>query len=226
MAAEPANPASDKTPVRVACVGDSITQGSGAAKGKSYPAQLQELLGESWVVGNFGISGSTLLKKGDFPYWKEKAYQKALGFKPNVVIIMLGTNDTKPQNWQHEAEFVANYTELVKSFQALESKPKIYVCRPCPVPEPGNFGINEAGVHEEIKRLDALAAEMKLGRHRHARRPRRQAAVAAGPRPSERRGSRGNGQGRVCRAHGETGRQSRVTARQKEKAAGPPRRLF
>lgn len=166
MAAEPLPPiveASFKAPVRVACVGDSITQGSGAGRGRSYPTQLQGLLGESWVVGNFGVSGRTLLKKGDHPYWNEAAYQNALGFKPDVVIIMLGTNDTKPQNWKHEAEFVADYTELVKSFQALESKPRVYVCRPCPVPEPGNFGINEANVKVEIQRLDTLAAEMKLG---------------------------------------------------------------
>ncbi len=166
MAAEPLPPidaADFKAPVRVACIGDSITQGSGAGKGKSYPTQLQSLLGESWVVGNFGVSGRTLLKKGDFPYWNEGAYQKALAFTPDVVIIMLGTNDTKPQNWKHEAEFVADYTELVKSFQVLASKPRVYVCRPCPVPEPGNFKINEAGVQEEIKRIDALAAEMKLG---------------------------------------------------------------
>lgn len=158
----PLDPTKYPAPVRVACVGDSITQGSGAAKGMSYPSQLQTLLGESWVVGNFGVSGRTLLKKGDHPYWNEGAYQKALGFKPDVVIIMLGTNDTKPQNWAHEAEFVADYTELVKSFQALESKPRVYVCRPCPVPEPGNYGINEAGVKEEITRIDALAAEMNL----------------------------------------------------------------
>ncbi len=166
MAAEPMSPidpAAYKAPVRVACIGDSITQGSGAAKGKSYPAQLQSLLGEKWEVGNFGVSGRTLLKKGDFPYWKEKAYQNALSFKPDVVIIMLGTNDTKPQNWKYESEFVADYTELVKSFQALESKPRIYVCRPCPVPEPGNFGINETNVQEEIKRITTLAKEMKLG---------------------------------------------------------------
>lgn len=166
MAADPLSPidpAAYKAPVRVACIGDSITQGAGAAKGKSYPSQLQELLGPSWHVGNFGISGRTLLKKGDFPYWKEQAYQTALGFKPDVVIIMLGTNDTKPQNWKHEAEFVADYTELVKSFLNLESKPRVYVCRPCPVPEPGNFGINGTNVKEEIKRLDALAADLKLG---------------------------------------------------------------
>ena len=158
-----AEPSKSETRIRVACVGDSITQGSGAGKGNSYPTQLQALLGETYEVGNFGVSGRTLLKKGDFPYWNEKAYQKALGFKPDVVIIMLGTNDTKPQNWKHEAEFVADYTELVKSFQALESKPKVFVCRPCPVPGDGNFGIKETGILEEIKRIDALAAEMKLG---------------------------------------------------------------
>jgi lysophospholipase L1-like esterase len=161
--AEPAKPVENPALIRVACIGDSITQGSGAAKGESYPSQLQALLGESWIVGNFGVSGRTLLKKGDYPYWKEKAYQKALEFKPNVVIIMLGTNDSKPQNWKHEAEFVSDYSELVKSFQALESKPKVFVCRPCPVPEPGNFGINEAAVTEQIKRINTLAAEMQLG---------------------------------------------------------------
>jgi acyl-CoA thioesterase I len=161
--AETAKSVENPVPIRVACIGDSITQGSGAAKGMSYPSQLQALLGESWVVGNFGVSGRTLLKKGDHPYWNENAYQKALKFEPNVVIIMLGTNDSKPQNWKHEAEFVSDYKELVKSFQALESKPKVFVCRPCPVPEPGNFGINEAAVTEQIKRINALAAEMQLG---------------------------------------------------------------
>ncbi len=162
-AATPVDPASFKEPVRVACVGDSITQGSGAAQGKSYPSQLQELLGERWKVGNFGVSGRTLLRKGDHPYWNEKAYQNALSFKPDVVIIMLGTNDTKPHNWKHEAEYAADYADLVNSFLTLESKPRVFVCRPCPVPEPGNFGINETNVKLLIPRIDALAARLKLG---------------------------------------------------------------
>ncbi|MDB6078741.1 MAG: hypothetical protein JWO82_2488 [Akkermansiaceae bacterium] len=148
---------------RLACIGDSITQGSGADPGQSYPSQLQALLGDKWHVGNFGVSGRTLLKKGDFPYWNEKAYQNALQSKPDVVVIMLGTNDTKPQNWKFEAEFVPDYTALVKSFQELESKPKIFICRPCPVPEPGNYGINETNVKEEIKRLNKLAGDLKVG---------------------------------------------------------------
>lgn len=146
---------------KVACVGDSITQGAGTkGKGMSYPDQLQALLGDKFKVGNFGVSGRTLLKKGDFPYTKEKRYQDALQFAPNIVVIMLGTNDTKPQNWKHEADFEADYKDLVKSFQKLASKPKVFLCRPVPVPGTGNYGINEANVQKEIPRIDALAKEL------------------------------------------------------------------
>ena len=150
-------------PIKVACVGDSITQGAGAAPGKSYPSQLQELLGDKYKVGNYGVSGRTLLKKGDFPYWKEKAYQNALAMGPAIVVIMLGTNDTKPQNWKFEAEFVADYKALVQSFQTLASKPMVFVCRPVPVPGQGNYGINEENVKLEIGRVDALAKELGCG---------------------------------------------------------------
>ena len=150
-------------PIKVACVGDSITQGVGAQRGKSYPAQLQGLLGDGYQVGNFGVSARTLLKKGDFPYWNEKKYQDALAMEPAIVVIMLGTNDTKPQNWKFEAEFEADYRELVKSFQSLKSKPRVFVCRPVPVPGMGNYGINEENIQKEIPRLDALAKALGCG---------------------------------------------------------------
>lgn len=84
--------------VKVACVGDSITEGLCSTEGQSYPTQLQEILGSDFEVKNFGVSGRTLLKKGDYPYWNESAYTESKNFLPDVVIIMLGTNDTKPQN--------------------------------------------------------------------------------------------------------------------------------
>ena len=161
-AAEPLAPKADGTPLRLACVGDRITQGSGAGKGMAYPTQLQALLGEDWEVGNFGVSGRTLLRKGDHPYWNEGAYKKALDFKPDAVIIMLGTNDTKPQNWKHKAEFEGDYRDLVKSFLDLPSKPRVFICRPVPVPGKGNFGINDTALQEQMPVYAKLAEELKV----------------------------------------------------------------
>ena len=86
---------------RIACVGDSITFGA-TMKDRAQncsPAVLGRLLGKEYTVRNYGVNGATLLKKGDRPYWKLKAFKDATAFGPNIVIIKLGTNDTKPQNW-------------------------------------------------------------------------------------------------------------------------------
>lgn len=156
----PIDPSVYKEPVRVSCVGDSITQGG---KEGNYPSQLQELLGDKWVIMNFGHSGRTLLKKGNMPYWSSPRYEEALKSNPDVVIIKLGTNDTKPQNWEHKAEFADDYKELVTSFQKLESKPRVYICLPCPVFGAGNFKIVDSGIQEEIPIVKALAKKMNLG---------------------------------------------------------------
>jgi lysophospholipase L1-like esterase len=146
---------------RVACVGDSITAGSGIKdpKANAYPGQLQALLGDAYEVRNFGVSGRTMLKKGDHPYWKEKALQSAKDFAPDVVVIKLGTNDTKPHNWKFKDEFAADAKALVQEFQNLPSKPTVYVCRPVPA-FPGNFGIRDEVIKNEvIPLLDQVAKE-------------------------------------------------------------------
>ena len=60
--------------IKVACVGNSITQGVGVKDQKkdSYPAVLGRLLGDGYEVHNFGFSGRTLLNKGDRPYMQIK----------------------------------------------------------------------------------------------------------------------------------------------------------
>jgi lysophospholipase L1-like esterase len=161
-AADPLAPKADGTPLRLACVGDSITQGVGAGNDMAYPTQLKALLGEGWEVGNFGVSGRTLLRNGNLPYWKAAAYTKALDFKPDVVIIMLGTNDTKPQNWKHKAEFEGDYRDLVKSFLDLPTKPCVFICRPVPVLGNGNFGINDSALQEQMPVYAKLAEELKV----------------------------------------------------------------
>lgn len=145
---------------RVACIGNSITFGHGLKESEKYPTKLQKLLGEEYLVRNFGISGRTLLKKGDRPYWREKAYQEALSWHPEVVIIKLGTNDTKPQNWKYAKEFNSDYKALIKSFQKLKSHPKLYLCYPIPVFE-DKWGINDSIVFNSI-----IPVIKKLGKKR------------------------------------------------------------
>ncbi len=139
--------------IRVACIGNSITDGHGIdmAPAYGYPAELQKILGDSYWVKNFGVSGRTMLNKGDMPYMKEKAWEDAQAFKPDVVIIKLGTNDSKPENWQYGAEFGQDLEQMLltlnpslaqpakkkgkKGKQRQEeqpAKPKIFLCTPIP----------------------------------------------------------------------------------------------
>ena len=121
----------------VACIGDSITYGSGISDRikDSYPAQLQRLLRQydrNWQVGNFGVSGATLLHRGDKPYVRESAYNDARAYNPDIVIIKLGTNDSKPQNWQYKEDFVADYSAMIDVFRSLPSRPQVWICKPVP----------------------------------------------------------------------------------------------
>jgi lysophospholipase L1-like esterase len=135
---------------RVACVGDSITQGRGAPAGQSYPDQLGRMLGAKWKVHNFGEGGTTMLKAGDHPYWDTQSLPDALRFKPDVVIIMLGTNDTKPWNFKDIDSYGPDYKEMVLAFARLPGPRRILVCFPPPVLNDGSGGINEAGILAEI----------------------------------------------------------------------------
>ncbi len=120
--------------VRVACIGNSITDGSGIdlRDVNSYPAQLQRLLGSDYLVKNFGIGARTLLNKGDHPYMKETYWHDALAFRPQVVVIKLGTNDSKTANWTHGSEFAADLQQMLDALKALPSKPRILLCTPIP----------------------------------------------------------------------------------------------
>lgn len=120
--------------IKVACVGNSITYGSGVLNREknSYPAQLGAMLGENYEVRNFGVSGSTLLTKGDNPYVRTSDYQKVLEYQPDIVTIKLGTNDSKLRNRGALREFKENYKDLLKSFQQLPSCPRIILLTPIP----------------------------------------------------------------------------------------------
>ncbi|MEI6276150.1 MAG: SGNH/GDSL hydrolase family protein [Prolixibacteraceae bacterium] len=158
------DPGQYTSPVKVACIGNSITFGSGIADRSrdSYPAQLGRMLGDKWMVRNFGIGGRTMLKKGDFPYWKEEAWEEAKAFLPDVVIIKLGTNDTKPQNWKYANEFLSDSRAMVRELKNLKSHPIIFLCKPVPAFS-SRWGINDSIiVNGVIPALEKLAKEEHL----------------------------------------------------------------
>ena len=137
--------------VRIACVGDSITFGAGVANRheNAYPIVLEACMGPRFEVRNFGVNGATLLKDGDRPYWNENALSEAESFSPDAVIIKLGTNDSKPQNWIHGNRFADDLRALIARFSALDSHPRIWLCLPVPVYQ-DRWGINERTVSQEI----------------------------------------------------------------------------
>ncbi|HEX2880432.1 MAG TPA: GDSL-type esterase/lipase family protein [Polyangiaceae bacterium] len=128
---------------KVACVGDSITEFSG------WCENLGTQLGGDYSVMNFGVSGTTLLQAGDHPYWTTDKFTQSHDFLPNIVVIMLGTNDSKPQNWSHEADFVSDYEELIDSYTMLASTPEIFLNLPPPAGTNG-FNISRTVIEQEI----------------------------------------------------------------------------
>ena len=127
-----------KNAVRVACIGNSITDGFGIdmATQQGYPARLQRLLGNGYHVKNFGVSGRTMLNKGDLPYQNELAWRDALAFRPDIVIIKLGTNDSKPENWQYNKGFTDDLQLMVDALKANKNNPRIILCTPIPAFNP------------------------------------------------------------------------------------------
>lgn len=125
-----------ETPLRVACVGNSITYGYGLTHRDTecYPARLQERLGKGYDVRNFGHSGTTLLRRGHRPYIAQEVYRNALDFRPDIVVIHLGINDTDPRNWPFfRDDFTKDYIALVDSFRAANPKARFFLARMSPI---------------------------------------------------------------------------------------------
>ena len=146
----------DQAAIVVACVGDSITAGANlnnpAVQG--YPAKLQQLLGTNYTVLNYGVSGTTLLLQGDMPYWTTSANAAAHGPPlPNIVVIMLGSNDSKPQNWQYGTNFYSNYQRFILTFTNLSTQPLVLVCTPPPVFGNNSYAINPGIIATNISPL-------------------------------------------------------------------------
>jgi lysophospholipase L1-like esterase len=152
---------------KLSCVGNSITYGYDLPNPstQSFPGQLQILLGTTaWEVGNFGDSGRTMLKGGGYSYWDSHLYKDALASNPNVVMIELGTNDSKRWLWNSKgAEFKSDYKAMVQSIQNLPSKPEIWIGLLIPG-EKADWDIFNSYLKDKVNpEIKEIALEMGLG---------------------------------------------------------------
>ena len=150
------HPVAAQTPtahkITVACVGDSITEGVFVDQAVRWTSVLQSDLGPRYDVQNYGVSGTTLTKSGDSSYWRQNALTHALASKPSIVLIMLGTNDSKPQNLPaHPGEFGPDLRDLISEFRALPTHPKVWLVLPPPVFGDGLAGITEGVLATSIR---------------------------------------------------------------------------
>jgi lysophospholipase L1-like esterase len=121
-------------PLRVACIGNSITAGFGVPVAdrptKSYPAVLGQKLGVGYVVKSFGVSGATLLRRGNYPYRNQNEFTASAAWLPDIVVIQLGTNDAKAINIPFYGDALADYVALINHYAKLPSRPRIFVNLP------------------------------------------------------------------------------------------------
>lgn len=150
--------------IKVACVGNSITYGTGIKNrdADSYPAQLQKLLGNQYIVGNFGKPGATLFAHGHRPYIQQEVYQKALHFAGDIVVIHLGVNDTDPRNWpNYRDEFVHDYLQLTDSFKKVNPQCRILLAYITPLADRHpRFLSGTRQWHEEIQEAIGVAGQI------------------------------------------------------------------
>lgn len=121
-------------PIKVACIGNSITAGFhipvNLRATKSYPAVLGQRLGARYVVQNFGVSSKTLLTQGGASYRSHPSFAQSKLWLPDIVIIQLGSNDAKFAYTSFYGSFQADYEALIQEYKDLPSRPKIYVNLP------------------------------------------------------------------------------------------------
>ena len=157
--------------IKVACVGDSITYGMAIANvfENSYPKQLGDMLGEGYHVLNFGHSGKTSRHGVMDSYTKSPKFKLSLEYQPDIVVLMMGSNDTKAYNWVSKEDFKNSHRELVESYLNLESKPRVILCTPNSGFFKGNktdgnynYGINGERLVLASEAVTELAEELNL----------------------------------------------------------------
>ena len=145
----------DNKTIRVTCVGDSITEGYRASDNDhTYPFQLQRFLGDEFEVLNKGVSGTTVTRSDPRSYANTDRYREGLQSNPNIVIILLGTNDISTQGIDTDDGkriFRQDYELLVNEYRNCGSNPKILIVPPISSVDENNNHDERNSINERIQ---------------------------------------------------------------------------
>ena len=126
--------------VKIAILGNSITYGTklGNPIFERYSTQLDQMLseiyGDTCEIKNYGVSGRTMMRSAEKPLWNESKFESALKYVPDICMILLGTNDSKPYRWDTWGdEFLDDYLAMIDTFKYLNPNARFIVCYPPPV---------------------------------------------------------------------------------------------
>lgn len=132
----PKPPALAEGKTHIACIGDSITYGAGvldengdAYEELTWPYYLEEKFDGSVQLLNYGLCGRTLQKEGDYPYTDTYFYPVSRDCRADKYLILLGTNDSKAQNWDAE-RYAQELEEFVLSYKTLPNNPEVILVTP------------------------------------------------------------------------------------------------
>lgn len=167
--------------IKIACVGDSITEGDHSSSANhTYPSQLQQLLtakygAEKYEVTNLGRSGTTMQNAGDYPYTTTDQYAALIASEWDIVVVMLGTNDAKDitsghdmDNWipgecgtngapadvspDENCPYGNDYAGLLGVIAGL-GNPRTYVMTPPPLMLQGEYDMNQTVINDDYPQL-------------------------------------------------------------------------
>eukprot|EP00928_Gymnodinium_smaydae_P032968 TRINITY_DN23744_c0_g5_i1.p1 TRINITY_DN23744_c0_g5~~TRINITY_DN23744_c0_g5_i1.p1 ORF type:complete len:529 (+),score=67.27 TRINITY_DN23744_c0_g5_i1:53-1639(+) len=146
--------------IRVACLGDSLTQWG-------YPDHLHRLLNDASSSGrgparpfrvmDFGRGGAGLTRATSLPYGETPEFQNALACVPDIVVVQLGTNDGKQGCWQL-AGGVQGYLEAYKALlerllRGRSPAPRVILAAPPPVYKDGSMGVIASVINGVLPRV-------------------------------------------------------------------------
>jgi lysophospholipase L1-like esterase len=146
------------TTTTLVCVGNSNTRRSPKG-GENFVTLLAEMLGREYDVKNFGVDGATMVRsKRHYMKFGEENFKQLFVIKPDIITVMLGTNDAKPGNWKKYSEFFeADAQAMVDTLLTISPKPRLMLVLP-PQAFKNKYSISNSTIcDEQVPILRAIA---------------------------------------------------------------------